>query len=93
MSEFKEKFTAYVTKYALTAGVQEVEAEWSEKYPGMISYKAEGSRYVQFAHGSDWHRSPDVALAKAESMRQRKIESMRRSITKLTDLKLEVVKV
>ena len=39
------------------------------------------------AHGKDWHRTPEQALARAEEMRLAKIESLKKSIKKLEGLK------
>jgi len=75
------KFTAYVTKYALTAGIQSVFCEHSSKSPKMVSWY-EGS-YFQAAHGDDWHGTPEQAIARAEEMRGKKIKALEKQIAKL----------
>ena len=35
------------------------------------------------AHGKDWHRTPEAAIARAEEMRAAKIAAMRKHLTKL----------
>jgi hypothetical protein len=75
-----EKIKAYITQYALTKGVIAVDAEVCSDT--MIAYGnvGYGSHY---AHGSDWHRTPEAALARAEEMRKAKIASLRKSIAKM----------
>lgn len=80
----REIFTAWVTKYALTTGIDMVEAEWcNDISESMISYGAEGGRMGLTAHGKDWHRTPEAAIARAEEMRAAKIAAMRKQLTKL----------
>ena len=50
--------------------------EWTSRYGGTAT-----------AHGKDWHRTPEAALARAEEMRLAKIESLKKSIKKLEGLK------
>jgi hypothetical protein len=88
----KEQFTAYVTKYALSAGILEVTAEWREG-DTMISYKTSGSSFMQFAHKNDWSRDLESAKARVEVMRTKKIASLHKSIEKMMGLKVEVLKV
>jgi hypothetical protein len=79
----REIFTAWVTKYALTEGIEAVKAEWcSDISDKMITYGEEGySR--QSAHGNDWHRTPEAALARAEEMRAAKVASLKKSLAKM----------
>jgi len=79
----REVFTAWITKYALTEGIEVVEAELcSDISDKMITYGGNG--YLsQSAHGNDWHRTPESAIARAEKMRSAKIESMEKQIKKL----------
>ncbi len=78
----KEQIKAWVTKCALTEGIQLVDGEvCHEISSGMLSYGAYGT-----AHGKDWHRTPEAALARAEEMRKAKIASLRKSIEKMERL-------
>lgn len=72
----------YITKYALTEGIFEVEAEPCEDNPKMIRVPG---RYAAFFHGEgrDWHRTFESARDRAEAMRVKKRESLRRSMAKL----------
>ena len=75
---------AYITKYALTSGIKEVEAEWSESIPSMVTWGG----WFNSAHGEgrQWHRTKEAAVAQAEKMRLAKIVSLKKSIKKLESL-------
>lgn len=73
-----EHIKAWITKYALTKGIEVVDAEVCHNInSGMIAYGR-----CQHAHGKDWHRTPEAAIARAEEMRKAKIASLRKSIEK-----------
>lgn len=74
----------WITKYALTEGVFDVEGEITSSFPDMCSWKSNG--YPCFAHGKDWHKTESEALARAEQMRMNKIASLRKQIQKLDKL-------
>jgi hypothetical protein len=78
--------TAYVTRYALTKGIIRVEGH--QCGPTMISYYVEG--YPNYAHGNDWHTTPEKAARRAEAMRVKKITSLKATIAKLEKLSFEV---
>ena len=77
----KEHIKAWITKYALTEGIEVADAEMCSD-GGMIAYGNVGYG-SQYAHGKDWHRTPEAALARAEEMRKAKIASLLKSIDKL----------
>ena len=73
----------YVTKYALTAGIKEHDAEIdgamaTVRVPGWVA-----SHY----HGNDWHMTANAASIRAEEMRVAKINSLRKQIAKLEAVK------
>ncbi|MCB4358463.1 hypothetical protein [Quatrionicoccus australiensis] len=77
-----EKIKAWVTKYSLTEGIKEVEGEVCHKISSeMLAYDKH-----KYAHGKDWHRTQDAAIARAEEMRKKKIESLKKSIKKMESL-------
>ena len=78
---------AWITKYALTSGIHEVVAEQSKESPGMISWGG----WNGYAHGEgrDWHRTREGAMVRAEVMRKKKIESLKKSIKKLEALRFQ----
>ncbi len=84
----------WVTKYALTQGIIEVEAEEPpEKSPDMLVVRPGADSemfsfsFTQYLHGSEWHRTREDAVKEAESMRVKKIASLEKSILKIKKLK------
>ena len=77
-----EPIVAWITAYALTKGILKVN--------GVVCHSVSGNmiKYGQYetAHGKDWHRTPDAALARAEEMRKDKIASVRKQLTKLENI-------
>ena len=86
-----EKITAYVTKYALTAGIMEVRGvEFTE---GGIWFMQPDSGLRQYAHGKDWYKTLPEAVQRAEDMRKRKVASLLANAERIKTMKIEVVKV
>lgn len=73
-------FKAWITKYALTKGIQEVEAKVCDGSDTMVRY---GRHEYAHGEGLEWHRSLESAQKRANLMRQNKIASMEKSIAKL----------
>ena len=72
---------AYITKYALTKGI--VRREVHDCFDISLDMVADvGSGNVSY-HGNDWYRTYDDALRQAESMRLKKISSLKKQIAKL----------
>jgi hypothetical protein len=81
-----EHIKAWITKYALTGGIKCVDGKVCHEISGdMLSYERYGT-----AHGKDWHRTPEAALARAEEMRVAKLASMRKNIAKLEKMVFKV---
>lgn len=74
----------YITKYALTEGIFEKEVRQSRDYPTMVSVEG---RSLECYHGNDWHLTMEAALERAEEMRIKKIESLKKSLQKMESLK------
>ena len=75
------KFTAYITKHALTGGIEKLEVrDCFDISPTMV---ARDGHFTGHYHGGDWHRDYADALVKAESMRVKKIASLKKQIAKL----------
>jgi hypothetical protein len=83
----------YITKYALTDGILEVDAVIDTERD-MVSYKRKDSSFRSYAHGKgrDWHESPASAYSKFEFMRARKIETMKKKISKLEAMQPKLLK-
>lgn len=75
----------YVTKYALTEGIEVYERkEPSDDLNGMITVvNSKAMNKVSYFHGKDWHLTQSEAQDRAEIMRVAKIASLRKSIDKL----------
>jgi len=77
----------WITKYALTIGIEEVEADVSFS-ENMVAYG--GNSYsTQYAHGNDWHGTKEAAIKRAENMRQDKLISLQKSIEKMQKLRFK----
>lgn len=76
----------WITKYALTSGILEKEAEVCTD--NMISVKDTGY-YTVYFHGNEWHKSRESAIAKAEEMRKKKIASLKKQIEKLEKMEFK----
>lgn len=73
----------WITKYALTQGIFKKDVE--DCGDGMVMDKS--STLPVFYHGSDWHRDWESAVAKANAMRDRKIQSLKKKIAELEGMK------
>lgn len=76
----------YITKYALTDGIKEVEAP--EPTDQETTLVLTGGRFTQYAHveGLEWHRTKESAKKRAEIMREKRIASHKKQIEKLSKL-------
>jgi hypothetical protein len=77
----------YVSKYALTIGILERDAEYSHPNPDMIRAASNEFYHVE---GREWHRTreeavkrAEEAVKRAEEMRLAKIASLRKKIAEL----------
>ena len=78
----------WITKYALTQGIFEKEAEECGIGQGMIRTK---EQYPSYYHdeGKDWHRSKESAVKRAEEKKKKKISSLKKKLEKLEKMKFE----
>lgn len=83
----------YITKYALTQGIIEAEAEavGPTTSHNMISTKDKNGR-LRHWHGDDWWFELKEALNHVERMRVRRIHSLKRQIEKLERLDINIIK-
>jgi hypothetical protein len=76
------KMKVWVTKYALTTGLFEMTAEIIDRGPRHIYAKGKGP-----AGGSiftrEWVKTREEAVTKAETMKEARIKSLKRTIIKL----------
>jgi len=80
--------TAYITKYALTQGIIEVEAKVVQTDHGVdniVSFSLPGF-CSQYCSKPDWHTDRIAALTKAELMRLKAISNLNKKLRKLEQL-------
>lgn len=78
----------YITKYALTEGIVEAEAEvWSDVSDRMISLKT----HMPFAivHKPDWHETRAQAVERAYEMKSKKINSLKKQLKRVDALEFK----
>lgn len=82
---------AYITKYALSAGIQLVEGEIGEQENMLIVRPTEAGQFTVFYHGlgKEWHILWESAVAKAKLMQVAKIRSMRKKLAKLEAMEFD----
>lgn len=78
----------YITKYALSSGIFEAEGELSQHDSNY--FRVPGA-YMSF-DSSEWHRSFESAVSKAEEMRKKKIASLQNQVVKLQKMTFDKVK-
>ena len=78
----------WVTKYALTSGIEEVDAELLHN-DKMANYGKGNGAYTQYAHNNVFHKTKEAAILWAEKMRLEKIASLQKNIEKIQKLRFE----
>jgi hypothetical protein len=72
----------WMSKYALTAGLSEHEAQECNDGSMVQIGCGFGTQYLH-GEGREWHRTREEAAARAEAMRTKKIASLRQQIARL----------
>ena len=77
----------YITKYALTLGIQAREVEFCSH--GMVIDKS--TEMTQYFHdeGKGWHKTIESAIKEANRMRDSRIKALEKQIEKLKKLTFE----
>lgn len=78
----------FITKYALSSGIKGMEVVNKCKVDDTLFVYVKG-QYSSYRIGSEAFFSKENAIKKAEEMRLKKIESLKKQIKKLEDLKFE----
>lgn len=73
----------WITKYALTSGIFEINAEVDG---AMCSYRRSPEHFQEYAHRDEFHLNEDSAKKKAEDMRIKKLQSLDKQIKKISKL-------
>lgn len=81
----------YITKYALTQGIYEVEAEDCGNNMIKVPVKSRGFNSFDYYHGEgrEWHRTREAAIERAREMRDKKMDSLEKQMKKLTRMRFE----
>lgn len=89
----KSPVTAYVTKWALTAGIIKVKGTLHEDTVSpMLSFVRGGPwKFTEYVHGNDFWLTEADALADAESRRAKKVASHKKGIAKLEKFEFKIV--
>ena len=85
----------FITKYALTQGILEMDGEICEETPSMVVVKAKGILYCNdyfHGEGGQWHCTLEAAQRKAEEMSKKKIVALKKQIGKLEKLNFNLSK-
>ena len=83
------KKTVYITKYALTRGIIVSEMEIQNEGKSCFG-KPEGFIWSVSFNGNEFHLTKEEAMAQIEKMRKTQIESLKKKIGKLENLKIEI---
>lgn len=81
----------WITKYALTKGIFEAEISDDcidiDRSGNMIQVK--DGRFAVYYHGKgkEWNKNKESAIKMADEMRKKKIESLKKQIKKLENMK------
>ena len=78
--------TYYLTKYALTQGIEEVK---TDDTPNEHGYFNVAGHYFSFRLGKDLCETVPDAIKRAEQMRTAKIASLKKSIAKLEQMEFK----
>jgi hypothetical protein len=75
----------YVTKYALTSGIQIYDANLIQDTKiCVVEVNSSSSMYF---HDNEWHEDKESAVKQAEIMKDKKIKSLKKSLEKIEKLK------
>lgn len=72
----------FITKYALTSGIKETEVTPIRDFPNIVKFNSHN-----YIHKPFWHENEKDAINHAENIRTKRIESLKKQITKLEKLK------
>ncbi len=77
-----EVMKVWITKFALTIGIYEVDAELIPD--GHDSLVTVVNGYKQYFHKADWRPTKEEAITRADQMRTAKLKSLQKQIDALT---------
>jgi len=86
-------FKVWISKYALTKGIYELEVKRcvnsirDKDESDMVEIRKNGFTSYFHGEGKEWHLTKESAIVRAEEMKLRKIESVKKQLNKLEKLK------
>lgn len=88
MKTTNQTVRVFVTKYALTDGILEYDADIVDKFNKPMA-RAKHNGFEKFFHGDEFHMTREAAIEKAKKMQKAKIESLKKSIKKIQEKTFE----
>jgi hypothetical protein len=82
----REKIYAWITKDALTVGIYANYFYIDDKNPNIISYEIGDIVYRYITEGTDWHRTFEEAAKRADFMRLKRIQELKKELARLEAL-------
>jgi len=77
----------YVTKWAITQGILEMEADDTVSGTARTVFVPQSrSSFAQAFHSNEWHKTKAEAVERAEEMRRAKIVSLQGQLAKIQNL-------
>lgn len=76
----------FVTKYALTQGIIEREADYCS-YLSIGIIKARGPYTFEYYHKPFWYETMEEAIAHAETIRDKKLKSIEKQMKRIKSIK------
>lgn len=84
----------WITKYCLTYGIQEIEAEICKTNNNSIKRIKKDDDWFNcdeyyYGEGKEWHTTKESAVKRANEIKLKKIESLKKQLIKIESLKFE----
>ncbi len=79
----------YVTKYALTNGIEEVDVKVDPATTKSPKFLGINGFCSAWGEGQQWHRTMEESCARSDEMRLKKIQSLKQSIKRLEQLRFD----
>jgi hypothetical protein len=76
----------WITKYALTKGIYQVVVEHTTREESVQTLNDSFFSHKQYFHSGEWHATREDAVSRAEQMRDKKIKSMKKMISRLENM-------
>ena len=86
--ETPKKKMVYVTKYALTKGIEYVEVK-ETFFPNLVKENTRFSRFSRNFHIGDWFENKEDAIKNAEERRIKELQSLDNQMKRISKLKFE----